>query len=327
MAARSIRVLYVYGAADRSGLGQVGPIRQGLTRAGFTVEDDELFVIDWGRFATNPREADRLALLDDRFGSSAAEARQLLRSVLRAKLLRHAIVRLLFGWYVDRVDLLGPYRGVSAASYPVLLDVFAYLRNTERIIAPVIERIDYLVRSSQRPVVAIGLSLGGIILVDALSRWGRTAGDPARRQLKLLTTVGSQSPMLYACDALLELRRDGPAATSPFVPWLNVWRRLDVLSFPAEPLFGTQVPDRSDIRDVVLDPGPDYELFPDAHTSYFDDDRVYGAIAAMLSDLGTSYEAPSGGAGDGLAAGRVEVAAAAAPFDLESVPGALIARI
>ena len=67
MAGKRIRVLYVYGAADRSGADRVDAVRTGLANAGYQVDPEELFIIDWGRFATNPRDADRRPLLDNRF--------------------------------------------------------------------------------------------------------------------------------------------------------------------------------------------------------------------------------------------------------------------
>jgi hypothetical protein len=315
-------VLYVYGAADRSGADRVDAVRTGLTNAGYQVDPEEFFIIDWGRFATNPRDADRRPLLDNRFGTSDAEARTLLRSVVRSKIAKHTVIRLLFGWYLDRLDILGSYRGVEQGAFPVLLDVFAYMRNTERIVTPSIQRIDFLVRTSTRPVIAIGLSLGGIILVDALSRWSRTVPEDSRSGLKLLTTVGSQSPMLYACDALLDIRRDGESPGTPFVPWLNIWRRLDLLSYPADPLFGGQVPGPKDLRDVVLDPGPDFEMFPEAHGSYFNDARVYAAIDQMLTDQQVDFAAPPPGAAADVLEPR-----AVAPFEIERQGGAMVTRL
>ena len=70
------------------------------------------------------------------------------------------------------------------------------------------------------PVIAVGHSLGGIILVDVLS-----ASNPP--PVALLVTVGSQSPILFAYDALGR-PRGGPAprlpysaANPPFTPWLE----------------------------------------------------------------------------------------------------------
>jgi hypothetical protein len=243
---------------------------------------------------------------------------------MSAKVPNNPIARLIAGWLIPKFELLTPYRSVTAGSYPVLLDVFAYMRNTEAIVGPTVTRVAYLVSTSTRPVVAIGLSLGGIILVDALSRWMQHSTDAERERLKLLTTVGSQSPMLHACDALLDLRRDGDSPATPFVPWLNIWRRLDLLSFPARPMFGAQFPDELDLRDVVLDPGPNPEVFPDAHSSYFDDARVYGEIVRMLADRNTTFPTP--GDVGGLAPGPLE-GLAVAPFEVRSTGTAMVAPI
>ena len=104
---------------------------------------------------------------------------------------------------------------------PALGDILFYQRRGE-------EFLDFLSEESPGlapPVVAVGHSLGGIVLVDLLSRPGAPPVD-------LLVTAGSQSPMLYAIDALDSIRW-GKAQPRPFTPWLNIYNRQDFLSFRA----------------------------------------------------------------------------------------------
>ena len=109
------------------------------------------------------------------------------------------------------------------------------------------------------PVVAVGHSLGGIILVDALSRDGAPIVD-------LLVTVGSQSPMFFAIDALEELRPSD--SKLPFSPWLNIYNRRDLLSFVAKGVW----PSAKDLTDIEVDPRVP---FPQSHSAYWHTDRTY----------------------------------------------------
>jgi hypothetical protein len=109
------------------------------------------------------------------------------------------------------------------------------------------------------PVIALGNSLGGIVLVDLLRQPGAPRPD-------LLVTVGSQSPVLQTFDGL----GDDPAP--PFQPWLNVFDRRDFFGFVAQPVW----PDQPGIRDVQVDLGLG---FPDVHgPAYFDHPAVLEAI-------------------------------------------------
>ena len=140
-----------------------------------------------------------------------------------------------------------------------IADVMSYQRRSDGIL-DVIRRD--LAAVSSGPVVALGHSLGGIALVDLLSR-------PDRPPVDLLVTVGSQSPMLFAMDALGTLRLGQPAA--PFTPWLNIYSPQDFVSFVAGRIFGPA----SGITDVAIE----LDLpFPASHSGYWHDDRVYAAI-------------------------------------------------
>jgi hypothetical protein len=151
---------------------------------------------------------------------------------------------------------------MTVGGLPALGDILYYEKRGEKIREVV---AGALAGVEKRPLVALGHSLGGIILVDVLTQ----AKPPA---VDALVTVGSQSPVLYAIDALDRIRRreTGPSPT-PFVPWLNIYDRSDFLAFVARPLFSGI----SDIRDEeVVSQVP----FPPAHSAYFFQQRTYDLI-------------------------------------------------
>jgi hypothetical protein len=112
-------------------------------------------------------------------------------------------------------------------------------------------------------VVALGNSLGGIILVDALAESGAPRPD-------LLVTVGSQAPLLATFGALEPHNRHQPGV--PFTPWLNIYDRRDLLGFVAQRVW-PDVPAITDVE-VDLDLG-----FPDAHGgAYLGNAQVFAAI-------------------------------------------------
>jgi hypothetical protein len=160
-------------------------------------------------------------------------------------------------------------------------DILWYLRRGKPV-------LDYLalqlqeIPESDGPVIVLAQSLGGIMMVDLLSRPVKD-----RPHVDLLVTFGSQSPVLYGFDALEYLRPKKQHSMDsteiptgiPFTPWLNIYDRKDLLSFCAEGMF----PGVKGIRDVSIDSGL---RFPESHGGYFTNDRMYMAIAERAKDLG-----------------------------------------
>jgi hypothetical protein len=277
---------YVYGASSRSADEARGRVEAGLARHGV---DAEVRPIDWGRaYGVDARPADLDWIVKRRFrqGRTARDRRDLERI---DELVREAgagtrvevrpgrpafAERTLLRWMFGRV--------MTAETLATMVDVLSYLRRPDEISGYVSAELDRIsAERDGRRVVAVGLSLGGIILVDTLAKRiaaGPELGAPA----DLLVTVGSQSPFLLACDALGELRRGGPRPLRPFVPWLNVWNPDDYLSYPAGPIFGDGIRPRVALRDVV---GRDGAAFPAVHGHYWEDETTFAAIADMLRDL------------------------------------------
>jgi hypothetical protein len=149
--------------------------------------------------------------------------------------------------------------GLMAASLPGLGDILYYQRRGDQVREFVGEQLAGL----ERPVVAVGHSLGGIILVDLLTQEQAPVVDR-------LITVGSQSPLFFAIDALDRLR-PGQQTPFPFTPWLNIYNRNDLLSFLATGVF----PGVDGITDVEVDAGVP---FPESHSAYWQLDDVFELI-------------------------------------------------
>lgn len=177
-------------------------------------------------------------------------------------------------------------RGLQGASTAPIGDILYYQRRGGEIAAYVAERLR--AAAARPPVVAVGHSLGGIILVDLLSRAGAPPVD-------LLVTAGSQAPMLYAIDSLEQIRW-GQAQPAPFTPWLNIYNRQDFLSFCAARVFaGADGTDGTDgtsgaagarrIQDEEVDPGVP---FPESHSAYWTHGKVYELIRDAWPAAGRS---------------------------------------
>ncbi|MFJ3723482.1 hypothetical protein ACIPYQ_13045 [Streptomyces sp. NPDC090045] len=140
-------------------------------------------------------------------------------------------------------------------------DVAFYLRRGEAIRQYLAASVSDL--PSDRPVIVVGHSLGGIAMVDLMS------SDEAPH-VDLLVTVGSQAPYLYLLDALESLRPGGNG--KPFTPWLNIYSQADFLSFCAAPAF-----DGIDgISDQEVAAGVP---FPESHSAYWSQEKTYTLIA------------------------------------------------
>jgi hypothetical protein len=158
----------------------------------------------------------------------------------------------------------GLMNGVS----PGVGDILLYERRGDDILAAIEKKIVALAEQKKR-VIVLGHSLGGIMMVDLLSRV-RHAG---RLPVEKLITVGSQAPVLFKFDALgtMRLKQALPTGT-PYRPWLNIFDRNDFLSFCASRAFPGAT---EGIEDFEVESNVS---FPEAHNAYFRQPSFYAKI-------------------------------------------------
>lgn len=147
---------------------------------------------------------------------------------------------------------------IMAQGANALADFVFYLSHRE----PMQGVVEGMLREAPQPVVAVGHSLGGLILTDLLGR-ARPEG------VAYLVTVGAQPGLLRLAGAL-----DVPPDEEPFTPWLNVYSSYDFASFLAAPAF----PGVAGIEDyeVETDVG-----FPDSHLAYWRQERFKQKLEAV----------------------------------------------
>lgn len=142
-------------------------------------------------------------------------------------------------------------------------DILFYAKRGDSIRVAIREAITRL----DPPVLAIGHSLGGVMLVDVLTE----SGPP---DVKLLVTVGSQSPALYAVDALGTLR---PGLPQPALPrWSNGYDRSDLISFMGGRVF-------DGVDDFEVD---SHQPFPESHGAYWSNEEFWQPIKRAWDSIG-----------------------------------------
>lgn len=259
------RIVYVHGASDRSEAvaDHTLRIRRSLALRG---SNFEVAAADWGD-AVGPTLDNVLKAVPgvrERTGyrRAATEERgpgRLLQGVAAAIVgLQYLSVKAPPFLRVWATDVLLRRRDALMLEMLGVADVLVYQRAGQAI-RDHVKRFLLREPGDRRPLIALGNSLGGVILVDALREEDAPKPD-------LLVTVGSQSSVLQTITALGDLR-------SPlFVPWLNVYDRRDFLGFVAEPVW----PDVAGIKDHRVDLGLG---FPEVHgPAYLSDPKVFDAI-------------------------------------------------
>jgi hypothetical protein len=157
-------------------------------------------------------------------------------------------------------------------------DVMSYNRHRGTIFDEVRKELEKL---SSKRVIAIGHSLGGIILVDLMA-------EAPPSNVRAVVTVGSQAPFMYALDALISLPYG--KGHRPFTPWVNVWDRHDYLSFLARDVFKTDVDSAWPILDVEVASGVGIRA---AHSAYWTQPGTWASVMlAMRHALTETAGAP-----------------------------------
>ena len=181
---------------------------------------------------------------------------------------RAAILKLVTTYFEGRREML-----MDTVGAQMLADVIGYHEHRDSIQKVIRAELTKAARVARgRTILPVGLSLGGIALVDVIASW-----DDA--PVEACVTVGSQAPLLYTFDAIPSLPYDEADPPRLPVPWLNVYDSRDFLSFVAEPLFR-----RSDglasVVDLRVHSGKD---FPRSHSAYWELPAVWDAIATAFT--------------------------------------------
>lgn len=181
---------------------------------------------------------------------------------------RAAVLRLVTNYFEGRREALLDTMGAQ-----LLADVIGYHQHRASIQEVLRAELEKARRAARgKPILPVGLSLGGIALVDLIADWPDAPVDAC-------VTVGSQAPLLYAFDAIPSMPYDEADPPHLPVPWLNIYDSRDFLSFVAEPLFR-----RSDglasVVDLRVHSGRD---FPRSHGAYWELAPVWDAIATAFT--------------------------------------------
>ena len=271
----SVVIAYAYGASDWKTVDVRRAFRDNL--AGIDVDVE---AVDWRPFLPSP-QAHYLRFVRNRDAEAPCDAEAVTASVTAsvmasapASLTTSALAGASGASSRTPRTARSPQTSRTPRTYPARSDLAATAA----------ERLLEIRRGAGgRPVVAVGLSLGGIILVDTLATLLRDAARPEadRRPAALLVTVGSQSAALRAMGVMPSAPRD---AVHPvlFTPWLNVWHEHDYLSYPVGAVF-EHLGDVCDRRAVQRG------AFPGVHSGYLN------RSSRFFDHLGEAIRARFGG--------------------------------
>jgi hypothetical protein len=186
---------------------------------------------------------------------------------LAAGLRRDVVLKLVTAYFEPRREAL-----IETLGAQLLADVIGYHQHRSSIQAVLREELEATVAGAGgRPVLPVGLSLGGVALVDLLASWPDAP-------VEACVTVGSQAPLLYAFDAIPSMPYDEREPPYLAMPWLNVYDTRDFLSFVAEPSF-RRTDGLASVVDLRVRTGKD---FPASHSAYWEQSAVWDAIATAF---------------------------------------------
>ena len=187
---------------------------------------------------------------------------------LRAGIGKAAVMKLVTNYFEDRRESM-----LDALGAQLLADILGYQQHRASIQDVLKAELAKTAKAARgRPVLPVGLSLGGIALVDLLASWPEAP-------VEVCVTVGSQAPLLYTFDAIPSLPYDEADPPHLPVPWLNVYDSRDFLSFVAEPLFRRN-DGLASVVDLRVRSGKD---FPKSHSAYWELPPLWDAIGTAFS--------------------------------------------
>jgi len=162
-------------------------------------------------------------------------------------------------------------------------DVFVYLKQgdyrqkIQSIIGQALVKAYEAKKTGKGPLVVIGHSMGGVILVDMLSNPG-AAGLPEDIEVDALLTVGSQPGLFAALDVLVPSPPAGSPRRKPdcVKHWLNVFDPIDPLAFRTDMIF-------TGAEDLAFN---SVAGITDTHSKYFQRPQFYARSRARLKGFG-----------------------------------------
>lgn len=162
-------------------------------------------------------------------------------------------------------------------------DVFVYLKQSEYrqkiqdIIGQALVNAYEAKKAGRGPLVVIGHSMGGVILVDMLSN-PAVAGLPDDIEVDALLTVGSQPGLFAALDVLAPNLPAGSPRRKPdcVKHWLNVFDPIDPLAFRTDMIF-------SGAEDLAFN---SVAGITDTHSKYFQRPQFYARARVRLKEFG-----------------------------------------
>ena len=181
---------------------------------------------------------------------------------------RASILKLVTNYFEGRRDVL-----IDTIGAQMLADVIGYHEHRASIQEALRDELAKAGKAARgTTVLPVGLSLGGIALVDLVASWPEAP-------IEACVTVGSQAPLLYTFDAIPSLEYDEADPPRLPVPWLNVYDSRDFLSFVAEPLF-RRTDGLATVVDLRVQSGRD---FPRSHSAYWELPALWDAIATAFT--------------------------------------------
>lgn len=155
---------------------------------------------------------------------------------------------------------------ITDKTTPMVGDILLYQGRGQKIR----DFIESYIKEAEDDVVLIAHSLGGVACVDLLV-------EKPLEKVKLLVTVGSQSPYFYEINALKSLEYGQPLPKPPKFPsWLNIYDLNDFLSYIGGNIFPNQV------QDILVD---NKQPFPESHGAYWRNQGMWKAIIGRIKTL------------------------------------------
>lgn len=175
----------------------------------------------------------------------------------------------------------GAIRGKLSPAIGLFLgDVFVYLKDGEarqkirEQIGKAITAAHDAAKAGKGPVVLVGHSMGGVILIDMLAN-PRAAGLPDDLRVAALLTVGSQPGFFAVLDLVASSggQRKKPGCVNR---WLNIFDPIDPLAFRTDMIFeGAEDFSFNSVAGIM-----------EAHSKYFQRPQFYARSRKRLKELG-----------------------------------------